>query len=402
MRNPEEIGTKRFASRAVGKLLIVALTVGALAVFAAACGSSSDSSDTGGDSSGASTEAASEGSTDLTAFEEKVDQIVAERSGKQTRTPPETGPKAAPGKSAYIVACSQALEGCQRESVTAEEAGEAMGWNMTLFDTESKPDKMVEGIQRAIDNKADGIIVQAIDMSALAAPLEKAKAAGAAVVCFACVNHNDIASQVIPSEESFYEDGYDIAAQMYKNTEGSPRILVISNKETGVIVKRLEGTKQFVEDCQAAGGDCEIVNEEYFLYSNMTTAIPELVSVSLQQHPDTNAVWMGFDSSSEFVEQGVNQAGKSSADLALYGFDGNKANIAAIREGGLQVASMAGPFEWVGWAEVDALNRVFQGEEPVDEVVVSKLITEENAPESDIYDGEVDFEKGYLDVWGVK
>lgn len=398
MQKPEEMGKTRSTRGATPRLLIAALAACLLAVLVAACGDSSD------DSTGAGTEAAAttgEGSGDLAAFEQKVEGIVAERSGKQTRTPPNDGPKGAKGKTVYVVACSQALEGCQRESQTAVEAGEKLGWNMTLFDTESKPDKMVEGIQRAIDNNADGIIVQAIDMSALAAPLEKAKKAGAAVVCFACVNHNDIAAQVIPSEQSFYEDGYDIAAQMYENTEGKPRILVISNKETGVIVKRLEGTKKFVEDCQAAGGDCEIVDDQYFLYSNLTTAIPELVSVSLQQHPDTNAIWMGFDSSSEFVEQGVNQSGKGGS-LALYGFDGNKANIAGIREGGMQVASMAGPFEWVGWAEIDGLNRVFQGGEPVEEVVVSKLITPENAPESNIYDGEVDYKKAYLEVWGVK
>jgi len=383
----------------VGAYLVGAALMLALAVGLAACGGGgSSSSGTSESSSGESG-----GSAKLAAFEKKVNEVIAERSGPQTEGPPKTGPKAATGKSAYIIACSQALEGCQRESVAAKEAGEAIGWKMTLYDTESKPDKMVEGVQRAIDNKANGLIVQAIDMSALAAPLEKAKAAGATVVCFACVNSNEIAAQVIPSEQSFYEDGYAIAAQMYKNTDGHPRILVISNKETGVIVKRLEGTKKFVEECQAAGGDCEIVDEQFFLYSNLTTAIPELVSVSLQQHQDTNAIWMGFDSAEEFVQQGAEQAGVSKENVGLYGFDGNKANIADIREGGWEVATMAGPFEWVGWAEVDALNRVFQGEEPVEEVVKAKLITKENAPESDIYDGDgVDYEGDYRKVWGVE
>jgi ribose transport system substrate-binding protein len=393
----------------LGTYLVGAALVLVLGVALAACGGGSSSSSSGSTESSsepASSEPAadtgSSGSSSLADFEKKVDEVVAERSGPQTEGPPKSGPKATSGKSVYIIACSQALEGCQRESQTAKEAGEAMGWKMTLYDTESKPDKMVEGIQRAIDNHANGLVVQAIDMSALAAPLEKAKSAGASVVCFACVNSNEIASQVIPSEQSFYEDGYAIAAQMYKNTEGHPKILVISNKETGVIVKRLEGTQKFVEDCKAAGGDCEIIDEQFFLYSNLTTAIPELVSVSLQQHPDINAVWMGFDSSEEFIQQGVEQAGASKEDIGLYGFDGNKSNIADIREGGWEVATMAGPFEWVGWAEIDALNRVFNGEEPVENVVKAKLITNENAPESDIYDGDgVDFEKEYEKVWGV-
>lgn len=386
-----------------GAYLSGAALVLALAIGLAACGGGSGSSSSGAEGTTAAESGGGGGSAKLAAFEKKVQQVVAERSGPQTEGPPTEGPPAAPGKSAYIIACSQALEGCQRESVAAKEAGEAIGWNMTLYDTESKPDKMVEGVQRAIDNDANGIIVQAIDMSALAAPLEKAKAAGATIVCFACVNDNEIAAQVIPSEQSFYEDGWAIAAQMYENTEGHPKILVISNKETGVIVKRLEGTEKFVEECKAAGGDCEIVDEQFFLYSNLTTAIPELVSVSLGQHPETNAIWMGFDSTEEFVQQGAEQAGVSKEEVGLYGFDGNKSNIANIREGGWEVATMAGPFEWVGWAEVDALNRVFNGEEPVEEVVKAKLITKENAPETDIYDGDgVDFKTGYKEVWGVK
>ncbi len=386
----------------MGMALVLALAMGLAACGGGSNSSSSDSSE--GTVETASAESGEGGSSaKLAAFEKKIEQVIAERSGPQTEGPPTEGPKAAPGKSAYIIACSQALEGCQRESVAAKEAGEAIGWNMTLYDTESKPDKMVEGVQRAIDNNANGIIVQAIDMSALAAPLEKAKSAGATIVCFACVNDNEIATQVIPSEQSFYEDGWALAAQMYKNTDGHPKILVISNKETGVIVKRLEGTEKFVEECQAAGGDCEITDEQFFLYSNLTTAIPELVSVSLGRHPETNAIWMGFDSTEEFVQQGAEQAGVSKEDVGLYGFDGNKSNIANIREGGWEVATMAGPFEWVGWAEVDALNRVFNDEEPVEEVVRAKLITKENAPENDIYDGDgEDFRIGYKEVWGVK
>jgi ribose transport system substrate-binding protein len=377
-------------ARAVRPVLVLVLFA-ALTVLAA-CGDSSDDD---------ASQAANSSSGDLAAFEKKVSDLVAERSAKQTQGPPEEGPAAAEDKSVYVVACWQALEGCARESKTAVEAGKEIGWDVTLIDTESKPDKMNQAVQRAIDGNADGIIVQAIDMATLAAPLQQAKDAGIKIVCFACVNSNDIAEQVIPSAQSFYDDGYALAAQMYEDTDGHPRILIISNKEVGVIANRLRGTQDFVADCKAAGGDCEIVAEEFFLFADLTTRVPGLVTGALRQNPDTNAVWMAFDSTLSFVQQGVEQAGVSRDKLGLYGFDGNIPNLANMREGGWQVASMAGPFEWVGWAEIDALNRLFQGEKPVDDVVVAKLITPDNLPATDVYDGDVEFRRGYLKSWGV-
>lgn len=381
-------------NRRSGIKAALAFALLAAALVLAACGGSEEDSTAAGGGGGGE-------SGDLTAFEQKVKDIVAERTAPQTTPPPKEGPPVAKGKTVYIVACWQALEGCARESKTAVEAGEEIGWNMVLVDTESKPDKMNQAVQRAIDAKADGIIVQAIDMATLAGPLQKAKDAGIKIVCFACVNSNDIAEQVIPSSQSFYDDGYAIAAQMYENTEGSPRILVIGNKEIGVIANRLRGTQDFVKDCKEAGGDCEIVGEEFFLFADLTTRVPGLVAGALRQNPETNAVWMAFDSTLSFIQQGVQQGGAQKGKVGLYGFDGNIPNIANIREGGWQVASMAGPFEWVGWAEVDSLNRIFNGEEPVEDVVVAKLITPDNLPKTDVYDGDIDFRPAYRASWGV-
>jgi ribose transport system substrate-binding protein len=228
-----------------------------------------------------------------------------------------------------------------------------------------------------------------------------AKAAGIKIICFACVNDDGLAAQVIPSAQSFYNDGYALAAQIYKNTNGHPRILIISNKEVGVIANRQRGTEQFVANCIAAGGDCKIVDTQYFLFANLTTSVTGLVASELQKYPDTNAVWMAFDSTFSFIQAGVTQAGIPKSKVGLYGFDGNRPNIADIRAGGYEKATMAGPFEWVGWAEIDGLNRLFHGQQPVNNVIVSRLITKDNLPPTDTYSGDVNFEPYYLKVWGV-
>ena len=383
---------RRFRGARIAVWPLVALTVASI-VLSACSSSKSSKTASGGSKSGSS--------ASLAAFNTKVDQLIAKRSAAVTSLPPSSGPKVAKGKKVYIIACLQALEGCQRESKTAVEAGQAMGWSMKLIDTQSVPDKMNAAVQQAINDKVDGVAVEAIDMATLAGPLATAKSHGIKIVCFACVNSNSLADQVIPSSQSFYDDGYALAAQIYKNTNGHPRILLISNKEVGVIANRQRGTEQFVADCVAAGGDCKIVSTQYFLFADLQTRVAGLVSGSLRQHPDVNALWMAFDSTSSFMTEGVQQAGVPKSKIGLYGFDGNIPNIHDIRTGGYEVATMAGPFEWVGWAEMDALNRLFQSQQPVDNVVQSKLITKDNLPPTDTYSGDVDFKPAYLKDWGI-
>jgi ribose transport system substrate-binding protein len=376
--------------------IVAVLAIGCALVLSACSSSKSGDSN----SSAAGTTSAG-GSGALAAFNDKVDKLLADRSALVTTPPPDSGPKAATGKKVYVIACLQALEGCQRESKTAVEAGKAIGWDTKLIDTQSVPTKMLAAVQQAVDDNADGIIVEAIDMATLAGPLKAAKDKGIKIVCFACVNSNDLSDMVIPSSQSFYDDGYALAAQAYKNTNGKPRILVVSNKEVGVIANRLAGTEQFVKDCVAAGGDCKIVSEQFFLFADLQTRVAGVVTGTLRQHPETNALWMAFDSTSSFMEQGVTQAGIAKGKIGLYGFDGNIPNLADIRAGGYEVATMAGPFEWVGWAEIDALNRLFQGEQPVENVVKSRIVTKDNLPPTDTYAGDVEFKPAYLKVWGV-
>lgn len=396
---------KRYATAALAGAVTMSLAL-------AACGSTatSESSPAAASAAAASPAAASAAAAsdapatsgaDLATFEKSVEDLIALRSAPQLGGPPATGPTAAKDKKVYVIACLQALEGCQRPSVTAIAAGEAIGWDMKLIDTQSAPDKILAAVETAINDKVDGVLIQAMDVATLGAPLKRAKEAGIKIICWACVNQDDIADYVIPSSQSFYDDGYALAAQMYKDTGGHPQILLISNKEVGVIGNRQRGTEQFVADCVAAGGDCKIVDTQYFLFSELATRLPGLVTGELRQFPETNAIWIPFDSTVSFFEQGVVAAGIPKEKVSLYGFDGNIPNINSLRTDGYQKASLAGPFEWIGWAEIDAMNRLFQGEAPFEGVAQSKIITKDNLPPTDIYSGDVEYEPGYRKVWGV-
>lgn len=378
-------------------------TVAALSaiLLAAACGGGSSTPPAASAAPTSSAASTSSGASGLTAFEALVDQGIATRSQKQTVTPPADGPKAAKGKTVYVIACILAAEGCARESRTAVTAAEAIGWTVKLIDTGSVPAKMADAVAQAINAKADGIIIQAIDAKFIAGPLAKAKAAGIKMVCFACVNSNSLMDETIPTEQNLRDDGYALGQQMYKSTAGHPRLVIMYDASFAVTGFRREGTEKFFSDCQTAGGDCKILETKNFLVTELTTRVPSLASQVARAHPDMNAMWMSYDSAESFLTQGLRQAGVARDKVGLYGFDGNQANIKAIREGDFQVASLAGPFEWIGWAEVDSLNRLFQGQQPVPNIIRTKLMTKANVPSTDIWAGDEPYQDAYKKAWGV-
>src|SRR5580658_279464 len=79
------------------------------------------------------------------------------------RALPASAPKPQPGKVVWIISPGQIGESASIPTNAAKEAGEAVGWKMTLFDGQLDPSRFVAGVRQAIAAKADGIILDAID-----------------------------------------------------------------------------------------------------------------------------------------------------------------------------------------------------------------------------------------------
>jgi ribose transport system substrate-binding protein len=382
----------------------VAVSTAVLALTVTACGSSKSSSSSSGGgataSSSSSSGSSSSGSGKLAAFQAKVNSDLAKAAAPFPNTVPTTGPKAVAGKTVYDVSCTLAAEGCAREAREAIVAGQAIGWHMKLLDTGSVPATMAQDVQQAINNHAAGMAVQAIDSSLMSGPLKAAKAAGLKIVCFACTNSANVYDHLIPGEQAFYNAGYTIGEEMYKATNGHPHVIFMYDPSFGVTGWRKQGTEQFFKDCQAAGGDCKIDDTANFLVTELTTRVPGLASQEIRSHPDANAMWMSYDSAQPSIAQGLRSAGVSPSKVGLYGFDGNTNNIAAIRSGQYEVATMAGSFEWVGWDEIDSLNRLFAGQQPVNNVIGFRLITKANVPSSNVVPVPFDYQAAYKKIWG--
>jgi ribose transport system substrate-binding protein len=337
------------------------------------------------------------------AFDAKAEKIFKDASAAQTVHPPADGPKAAKGKSLVIIPCAMAAEGCARQARAVQEAAKAIGWTSTLIDPAGDTSKMANAVQKAIDIKADGIILTAIDANTIQGALQQAKQAGLKIVAEGeSVNGIYDGEMPLNPHQYFINQGYVVGASSYVLGGKKLHMIQMRDDEFASVKARSDGTQQFIKECQAAGGDCKMLTTVNTLVTDLTTQIPKQAVSLVQRYPDYNTLWTGYDAALSFViEQGLKQADLLNTGFAV-GFDANVANAAIMRNDGYERADLGLPLEWLGWGMVDQINRAFNGQPAnVDEGVRDRLLTKDTLPTSGPWQGDVDFRADYKKVWGV-
>lgn len=346
----------------------------ALAATLGACGGSSSSS------SSSTTTAASGGGS---AAQQRLERLYTGTYG----VPPKTAPRPQRGNHVWLISCGQTAAACANGVGGAKAAARALGWTTTLYDTKGDPSAMLNGIRSAIAAKADGIFVYAIDCSLVKAGLQEAKKASIPVVggesadcsdvdksapsLFTYVTHY-VGNRTFPD---FIQDwggaqaDWDIA-----QLDGKAK--VIDFRETdGVSV--LLADKGFRKELATCAG-CKIVDTVDFTFGDLGPSLQQKASQALLQHPEANAIEVPYDA---VMTAGVAAALRASGRLSsmkIMGGEGNVANMDLIRSGHGQDAVVGLPTEWEGWAAIDNLNRIMNGQPIADSGIGLQIVDREH------------------------
>ncbi len=348
--------------------------------------------------------AAADESDVVAAAQKNVDRFIV---GTDTK-PPESGPKAVAGKTAYVISCGQAVPGCSMQSNGAVEAGKVLGWNVTLIDGAfGANDGYNRGIRQAIAAHADGIILVSVDCNRVTQALREAKAAGLKVVGqngFTCADDPSLMSLMVhstptPDLASFGQtEGAAQADYIIAKTKGKAKILNFRFVDNTFAIQITNGFSTEIAKC----GGCSVKNGDIALTDYGTpTGFAQKVNSTLLGAGDIDAVRVPFDS---FITNGVGPAivntGKAGNTLVV-GSEGFAANLNLIREKRGQSVAFASDQEWIGWGAADALNRIFAGSQPAPAGIGFKLIdADHNMPASGDYHSSIDFKSAYKAVWG--
>lgn len=326
-------------------------------------------------------------------------------------TPP-TEPSAAPaGAKVWIASCGESVPTCATPAAGAANAAKAVGMDATVCDGKLNPQGWSECIRQGISARVDGIIVIGQDCSSFQSALQEAENADIPTIG-AGGNDCDIAggdklysatTQMMPdmTAQQWWEKMGALQADWIIGKTGG-KASVVSLKFTDAIWGGWiqDGFEKELSTCP----DCKV--EETLELGNQDVAsgqLPQKVSTALLKAPTANAVNVPLDGwFFAGLAQAIQSSGRSN-DLNVIGNFGEMGNLDFIRGNGGEDATVGFSSDWSGWAGVDALIRVLNGQDvPPAGIGLQVIDADHNMPTEGqpfAYGPAVDYAAAYSKLW---
>lgn len=381
----------------------LAIGVGAIVLGTAACSSSGSgtSAHTGGSSGPAA--GGSSAAQSSPCVQTAADAVKPFEAAPKYQVPSETiNVKPLAGKTIWFISPDQSLAYPALEAKGIQAAGKAAGLNVKIFDGKSQPALFNQGVATAVAQHADGILLNAIDPSLVAAPLAKAKKAGIPVVD-AYVGSNPPAAADSPDlfanvTNDFTQTGQIMADYVLSKTNCKANVVLFTTSVYPSLKAMSDGIKaEMSKLCPSCA-----LHSITFDPTKIATSVGPLVSNTIRRYPHTNYLIAGFDSLVPFAIPALAQANNHSPIL---GEAGDEATFDRIR-GGQQAADAPLPYgPYAGWLQVDELLRGMVGAQPVNDDEPTNIFSKDNiGPDNslaNLYPGLVGYENAFLKNWGL-
>lgn len=376
-----------------GKRNAAFAAIAIVAVSVAACGSAP------GNSTGAAPAPAQ-----LSADVPTLEQLYA---GTAT-APPASSPPIAKNKSVWIITCASSAAGCLVNAEASVEAAQFLGWETKLIDGQyNAGGAWSKAIEQATAAKPDAIMLTGMDCANVQQPLQRAKDAGIELIN---VNGSDCETPLMTTQVKFsdeiatwedwdYQLGAFSANYIARKSEGSAKVLTSQNKTEAAPKLQSEG---FAETLTKNCPSCKIIDN--FVYTSVDFApngawIQAIRSQLSKYGSQADAVYMPWDVEISLGgPQAIQQAGLSGS-TELFGFQGTPVSVEALRSGQIDALTWM-PFEWIGYAAIDELNRAFNGQEPVSQGLGFQIVDKDHGlPASGDLKSSVDWKSAYQKTW---
>ncbi|WP_345420855.1 sugar ABC transporter substrate-binding protein [Pseudonocardia xishanensis] len=259
-------------------------------------------------------------------------------------------------KHIMVLVCGNFGKACIRLGEGAKQAAESLGWRVDMVDGRLDPTVWNRAVKQAVDAGIDGIVSVAADPNLMG---EAMAAVNAKHVPFVMISQSPKPGDV-PGVRSWIrpdavKGGTDVGTWIAADSGDKGSALLIDLPDYADIMKRNDAIADtLTKTCQ----ECT-VHRVTGSSQTVGTSLAPLVTSQLQQHPDVNYVWSPDDAVSNFVAQGIQQAGKS-ATVKLVSGAGEPEALAKIKAG-THAADLASPNNFMGWLAGDALIRAISG-----------------------------------------
>ena len=353
------------------------------------------------------------GSTDSdNSAAQKAAENAVQAGYKGTSTLPDATPRpAAKDKRVIFISAGQNSISSSIPLAGQVEAAKALGWTTQLLDGQSNPSLWPGLVRQAIAAKPDAISLQSIDCPLVAGPLKEARAKGikiAASYSFDCDDPKFKGEPLFDAIPFYASANGDLGefTRSYAQLQGEAviaklgdkaNVLQLNDEEFRILEYTSEGFQRAIK---AGGGNLTYTP---FQVSNLGPSLEALVSGELLKNPDINVVKSPFTGATLLgIASGIKKAGRTDK-VYVVGGEGFAPELDLMRQGVVDVANINPP-AWVGWATIDSLNSVFNGEKPVDCGIGWTLVDPDHGLPSKFgsaFEDFPDYKSVYTKAWGV-
>lgn len=187
------------------------------------------------------------------------------------------------------------LPACQDLADSATEAAKALGWEYIKIPMGFSPDEIVTAWEQAIREKPDGILALSTEQALYQSQLDKAKAAGIAVISMLVSSDGAQGGMdaVLWDASWMRRIGSDMAdwVAVDSNADASTKTVLIYSPQLTILAQQADA---FAEEYAAVCADCKLDRLEVpatAIGSDLTTRITGY----LRANPDVNYAWVGYD-----------------------------------------------------------------------------------------------------------
>jgi ribose transport system substrate-binding protein len=287
--------------------------------------------------------------------------------------PPADSPPPATGKNVWVISYGEAYLSSALASSGGKAAGEALGWDVTVFDAEFDPSKATAGVRQAIADDADAIHMIYWDCEAVKAGVLEAKDAG---ILVSVDQASDCTEPLLDYSATFNAGYYNLddgtfpsynggwsavyADYIIAKTEGQAVTIDFRQTDVAAGIAQSDGFQRQYGIC----GTCKLVVVE-FTGADLGPALQQKAEQALLENPEINAIVVTADAILLSGVQAAIEASGRADEIIVGGSEGTPEGLALMRQyaDGIRVVN-GFVSEWPTWAAFDAFNRIFNGEKP--------------------------------------
>jgi ribose transport system substrate-binding protein len=397
-----------------GRPFGVVLSAGVLAAGVAACGSSSSGGSTSsGGGGGSSTQASGGGGNDAQAQAKAIVDKIKKVPEFTLDAKPVDASKAK-GKTIFNIPVSSSIPYVAETDKQAQALAKQLGINWVQYNNQGNPTQWASGINQAISQHADEIILDAGNDPALVLPqLKRAKAAGIPVlVSHLYQNGESPTPATAPYIKAFITVPFHESGQYsvdYAVAQGGcdaiKSTLVITAKEVppsnGIVGAIQDEMKKLCPDASA-----KVINVPVVDWG--TKIAPEVQS-ALSADPNIKWVIPIYDSMAIPAQAAVRAAGKATS-VKISSYNGTPDVLKLIQDGDIMAADMGENINWLAYATIDQSLRILTNTNIIEsglEATPLRLFDDSNVgetgtpPQPGAGFGKA-YEAGYKKLWGIQ